>query len=205
MASQTDTRAAPGALAAPDPAAAHTAERPPASREEWDKAMADFERAKAWSEAYETTFWTVENAFKAEADQVPHTTVEIYGRTVSTAQWDEVGMARSNGQSLRYVEKCAYADVKARQELVDAADARDATIAEIDQRLGRSAVNERMDALSYAIGATEEVLLNMPAPDSEALLWKVNRLYPQGEGTWAASFEAQTQADLRRFLLIGRA
>lgn len=177
----------------------------PASRAEWDRAMDGLERAKAASDAYDSPFWRIEDAFKAEFDKVPHVTVEIYGRQISTANWDEVAMARSSGRSIRYVEECAYEGVKAHQQLVDAADARDAKIKAIDDRLGRSAANERYDALSDAIVRAEEVLLKMPAPDGEALLWKVNRLYAPGEGIWEPDYEAQTHADLRRFLSVGRA
>ena len=45
----------------------------------------------------------------------------------------------------------------------------------------------------------------MPAPDGEALLWKIERLYKPGEGMWEEGYEDQTHADIRRFLLNGRA
>ena len=86
-----------------------------------------------------------------------------------------------------------------------ATDARDAKIKAIDEWLGRSAAIKHFDALSEAISNTEEILLNLPAPDGEALLWTVNRLYAPGEGLWEPDYEAQTQADLRRFLSDGKA
>jgi hypothetical protein len=45
----------------------------------------------------------------------------------------------------------------------------------------------------------------MPAPDGEALLWKVQQLYKPGEGEWSEGVEDQTHADLRRLLSGGRA
>ena len=86
-----------------------------------------------------------------------------------------------------------------------AADARNAKIKAIDKRLGRSAAVKHSDALSEVISNAEEILLNLPAPDGEALLWKVNRLYAPGEGLWEPDYEAQTHTDLRRFLSIGSA
>jgi hypothetical protein len=124
---------------------------------------------------------------------------------LTTANRFDVIGARLDCASLRYVEACAYADVKARQEFVDAADKRDELIAEIDQRFDWDAVNERTDALSDAICDAEAVLLDMPAPDGEALLWKVNRLYKPGEGIWSEGVEDQTHSDLHRFLSSGRA
>jgi len=179
----------------------------PASRAAWDKAMADLERAKAASDAYEVEYWRVEAAYRADVDKVPHVTSGDMGmgRRISTADSDEVRRMRAGLVSVRYLETCAYVDHKARQDFIDAADARDAQIAAINQLHRWDAVNEHYDNLSSAICAAEEALLNLPAPDGEALLWKVNRLYAPGEGIWSADYEAQTHADLHRFLSNGRA
>ena len=135
-------------VAATIPGAA-LAKSPAASRATWDKAMADLERAKAASDAFDAPFWRIEEAFKVEADNVTHVTVEGggYGRPMTTADRDVVMYARGSCRDLRYVETCAYADAKARQQFVDAADARDDLITEIDKRLGRSAANDHYDAL----------------------------------------------------------
>ena len=196
-----------GTIAIPGAQAATKAATSQSSRSAWDKAMADLERAKAASDAFDAPFLRIEDTFKAEADKVPHVTVEGggYGRLMTTADRDVVMYARKSCSSLRNVEACAYADAKARQQLVDVADARDATIAAIDKLLGRSAANNRYDTLTDAIVDAEELLLNMPAPNGDALLWKVNRLYTPGEGIWEAGYEAQTHADLHRFLSQGGA
>lgn len=177
----------------------------PANRAAWDRAMASHDRAKAAADAFDGPFWRIEDAYKAEVDKLPHVTITSGSRPMSTSDEYEVRHARADAQSLRYVEICAYADVKARYELAAAADVRDAKIAAIDRRLGRTAANDRSDALSDAICVAEEVLLKMPAPDGEALLWKVNRLYPECGGMWAEGYEAQTHADLRRLLARGQA
>jgi hypothetical protein len=193
-----------GSAAVAVPAAA-MAKTLPAGRTAWDRAMADLERAKAASDAYEVEYWRIEAAYKADVDKVPHFTVEIDGRSISTADSRQVAWARHDARNIRYVEACAYNSVRQRQQLADAADARDARIAAINQHHRWDAVNEHYDGLSVAICDAEEVLLNMPAPDGEALLWKVNRLYAPGAGIWEPSYEAQTHADLRRILSHGRA
>jgi hypothetical protein len=74
-----------------------------------------------------------------------------------------------------------------------------------EHRADWEAAFHHADKMDDAVGAAETVLLDMPAPDGEALLWKVNRLYKPGEGIWSAEYEAQTSADLHRFLSNGRA
>jgi hypothetical protein len=174
----------------------------PASRAAWDRAMASLMRANAAHDAFDAPYWRIEEAYQAAVNAVPHVTIDGggYGRALTTADRDVVQWARRDIASVRYVEACAYADVKASQQLVDATDARDAQIKAIEQRLGRNAANDHFDALSEAIGDAEEVLLKMPAPDGEALLWKVSRLYAEGQGIWEAGYESQTHADLRRLL-----
>jgi hypothetical protein len=182
------------------PAAAFGQARP--DRRAWDHAFAALQTAKKAGDDFDARFWRIEEAFKAETDKIPHVTIDGggYGSPLTTADRDVVQWARRDRASLRYVEICAYADAKARHHLAVAADARDAQIAVIDQRLGRSAANNHYDALSETIGDAEEVLQKMPAPVGKALLWKVNRLYAEGEGIWEAGYESQTHADLRRLL-----
>ena len=181
------------------------AKKLPASRVAWDRAMADLQRAKAASDSYETEYWRIEATYRADVDNLPHVTVEIDGRSISTADSTQVAWARHDARNVRYVEACAYDSVRQRQQLADAADARDEQIAAINQLHRWDAVNEHYDGLSSAICDAEQALLNMPAPDGEALLWKVDRLYTPGEGIWSAEYEAQTHSDLRRFLSQGRA
>ncbi len=188
------------------PAAALAASSQP-DRAAWDRAMAELNRAKATADAFDPDLWRIDDAYRAEAEQVPHATVEGggYGRTLTTADHDVVMYARTDCKRLRYVEACAYSDARARHQFVVLADARDAKLDAIDRRLGFSAAHDHSDKLSEAIGDAEEVLLRMPVPDGDALLWKVTRLYPEGEGVWSEGWEAQTHADLRRLLSNGRA
>ena len=140
-------------------------------------------------------------------DRVPHVTSgDIdWGGTVSTENEGDVRRFRSSLAAVRYIEPCAYADHKAQREFIDAADKRDVVIAAISARLGYAATGQRCDLLADAVNDAEAVLLNMPPPDGEALLWRVDRLYTPGEGIWAEGVEDQTYADLRRLLSQGRA
>jgi hypothetical protein len=74
-----------------------------------------------------------------------------------------------------------------------------------EHRADWEAAFHHADELDDAVNAAETVLLDMPAPDGEALLWKVGRLYGPGEGIWSEGVEDQTNADLHRFLSHGRA
>ena len=194
---------ASASVAIPAAALAHSMAQP--NRAAWDGALAALTAAHKASDDFEARFWPIEKAYQAAVKDVPHVIVDKGGRQISTEDQQEVNWARSSAGNIRYVEASAYADVKANQQLVEAADARDAQITAIDQRLGRSTANSHCDTLSEAISAAEEVLLKMPAPDGEALLWKVDRLYPEGEGIWEPGFASQTHADLRRLLSTGRA
>ena len=176
-------------------------------RRAWDRAMAAYRQALARSDAYEAEFDRISTKYCQAVDQVPHVTVSGsgYGYPLTTANPDIVDRVRSSAKSLRYVEICAFDDVKARQQFLDAADARDVLIATIDNRIGWTRAGQHYDKLSDGIADAEKVLLNLPAPDGDAVLWKVNRLYEPGSGMWADGVEDQTIADLNRFLLPGRA
>ena len=105
----------------------------PASRSAWNKAMANLDRAKAASDAYEPEYWRIEAAYRADVESVPHVMVQTASRSVSTADLHEVAWARHSARNTRYVEACAYDLVRDNQRLADAADARDAQIAAINQ------------------------------------------------------------------------
>ena len=73
-----------------------------------------------------------------------------------------------------------------------------------EHRADWEAAFHHADKMDEAVSAAETVLLDMPAPDGEALLWKVARLYTPGEGIWSEGVEDQTNADLHRLLSQGR-
>lgn len=172
-----------------------------ASRRDWDAAMANLTAAHAASDAMEAKVERIDRAFNRLCDKVPHAVMPTSGGWKSTADDREIRWTRSSQASVRHVETCAYADQRADFAYLTAADARQAKIKTIGDRLGRDAAHDRYDALTNEICAAEQALLDMPAPDGEALMWKINRLYSPADSLWEPSFVAQTHADLSRFLI----
>lgn len=175
-----------------------------ADRSAWDAAMRDLARARAASDAFDAKLTRIEAAFDRLSAKVPHVTIEgseaYYGRTLTTADNQNVRWLRSSAKHVRYIEECAYDGHRWATQLIDAADARDAKIKRISDRLGRDAAIEHYDALSQRICDAEERLMNMPAPDGEALLWKVDKLWKPETDIWSEDYTRQTHSDLRRML-----
>ena len=176
---------------------------------EWDAAMAAYARAERQAEAlYERTD-VADQAFYSARDKEPHVTVAVEGgsQTFSTKDEQVVRWARSSSTTLRYLEDLPgnYATYRAYHQLLAAYDAREEKIEELDRHYGWSQAHDAYDAAIARQIEAEKVLFDMPAPDGEALLWKMERLYKPGEGIWSEGVEDQAHADLRRFLSHGRA
>ncbi len=174
--------------------------------------MADLSAAQAASDAFDSELDAIDAAHRAAVQEVPHVTLRPDPHTgrlspVTTADEPFVREARRLVRDIdegrcRIDPICSLQDhLQLCRELVAAADARAATLRSIDERLGWSAAHEHYEALTSRICDCQATLLNMPAPDGEAVMWKVQNLYAPGDGVWEASYEAQTHSDLRRFLL----
>lgn len=187
-----------------------------ADRSAWDRAMADHLRAMAASDAFDPEIDAITDAYRSAVEKVPHVILRPDPHTghmtpVTTADEWFVKRARRHVADVD-TGKCwldptvpdLHEHLQLCRDVAAAADARDAEIKRIDERTGYSAGHAHYDALTTAICDTETVLLNLPAPDGEALLWKINRLYKPGDGIWSKGVEDQTHADLHR-LLTGRA
>lgn len=176
---------------------------------EWDAALAAHARAERQAEALYKRTDVADQAFYPARDKVPHVTVAVEGgsQTFSTKDEHVVRWARSSSTTLRYLEDLPgnYATYRAYHQLLAAHDAREEKIAELDRHYGWSATHDAYDAAVARQIEAEKVLFDMPAPDGEALLWKMERLYKPGEGIWSEGVEDQAHADLRRFLSHGRA
>lgn len=76
--------------------------------------------------------------------------------------------------------------------------------AALDRRLGVSAAADRNDALNDAYTAAIDDLIEMPAPDGPALLWKLEYLLDCGTSGWSPGWNddyvQQALADARRLL-----
>lgn len=165
-------------------------------RREWDVAMAALKEAERKSAALEGRVDAINAAYRKELSAIPQV----------ASEWD-IRHARGAYRQVSYLEDLGdnYDRYRGYHALIQADGARKAKVAALDQRLGWTAINDRYEAISEEICAAQAVLLAMPAPDGEALMWKVQQLYTPGDGIWEADYEQQTHADLRRFLLNGRA
>ena len=74
---------------------------------------------------------------------------------------------------------------------------------------GFTALNENIDDEGERVSEAIDALIQLPAPDAAALLWKLNYIIAseiddEGEGgstpCWSGAFVAQTIADMRRIL-----
>jgi hypothetical protein len=177
-------------------------------RRAWDKAMSGYKHYRALADAIADRLDKLEDAYQAVRGAVPHVSVgtSVSGE-MSTANDFLVSMAKvtvkrpplpdSQPEYKRHFEQS--------EKLLEAVERREAEFRAIDKRMGRSALNDKYEALRDKACEFEMELLNMPAPDGEALMWKVDNLYTPGDGIWGEGVEDQTYADLRRFLLTGRA
>ncbi|WP_022683733.1 hypothetical protein [Sphingobium bisphenolivorans] len=93
----------------------------------------------------------------------------------------------------------------------NAAAVRDAWLAyrKTHERLGLDAVNEESDRLCDAQGSIEAALIEMPAPDQSALLWKLEHLFGPAawdgsdfSPSWCAKWMKVVMDDARRLLGI---
>lgn len=122
-----------------------------ADRSAWDASLAAHKAACAASETFHSKVYDpIRAAYDAAVKGVPHVTLTRHGRAVSTADEWEVKAARASIKSVRYLERCAWDDHKAEVALVDAADARDAKIAQIRKDSGLDAANDESERLSEA-------------------------------------------------------
>jgi len=124
-------------------------------RTAWDRNLAAYNAALAEYQRFDDTVLAPAiDAFARAEKAVPHVSfTNQHGQTTSTADEAEVRGCRASLVSVRYVERCAWEDMKAQQKLVAAADARAAKVAALPEKsaLDRAeAESERLSAISYA-------------------------------------------------------
>jgi hypothetical protein len=64
--------------------------------------------------------------------------------------------------------------------------------------------NEQLDALCHSSCKLDDTIMDTPAPDRDALLWKIETFFGPDDTVWTGGFADQFYADARR-LLAGRA
>ena len=75
----------------------------------------------------------------------------------------------------------------------------------LDERLDFARISQQQEDASEAYSDALSVLVEMPAPDSEALLWKIRYLFTSADTAWVEEYTAQFHRDAKRLLSTGRA
>ena len=75
----------------------------------------------------------------------------------------------------------------------------------LNDRLGYDAATDRLEKHVDQYSAALTALVELPAPDAEALLWKINHLFTAADTTWTEEYTAQFHSDATRLLSQGRA
>jgi hypothetical protein len=184
----------------------------PADRENWDRAMAAFKRAENAWEASSSRIDAIEETFFELRKNIPHTTVgpDFYtGRTqpVSTEDISMVAQARRLVKDLSEGRRWHEPGIPGLEEhtqfcraLAAAEDKRDAQIEALDAELGYSKANDAHDTALDKMVEARDRLIEMPAPDGEALLWKLDWLLFSDGAIWQKEYVAQTAKDACRML-----
>lgn len=215
--------AAAGLAAVPISAAA--AKIGTTDRTAWDRAFKVMQKAQAAYEADFRYYLPMHDRCNRATEAVPHVTLRpdpYSGRLqpVTTADTGFVHesrrMVKEVAEGRRWLETEKYASLKQHFELCKdvaaAADARDAEIRRIQEGYGYWPATERNEALCSAMCDAEDALIEMPAPDNEALLWKLDHLFGPdarsadgNSASWARDYIDVVVADARPLLSNGRA
>jgi hypothetical protein len=197
------------AFGAAMPAFARRTDRSP-----WDAAMARFRIADREADEAGARFNGVEEKFFELLQKIPHVTIgpDLYtGRTqpVSTEDAQMVREARTLVRQLAEGRRWHEPGIPGLEEhtqfcrnLAAAADKRDAQIEALDAELGYSKANDAHDAAIEKMCAARDRLIEMPAPDGEALLWKLDWLFFSDHCWTEEGYVDQTVADTRRMLAV---
>lgn len=195
------------------------------SRAAWDVAMAAFRRAQKIDTEFDAKHKPTFERYFAEKKAIPHVVLRPdpysgHHDPVSTADWDFVKRARGLVDSVKrgrcFLEVDRYPSLREHyelcQEVVAAADERDARIEAVGTRYGIVPLFEQSEANGEAANDAESALLVTAAPDREALLYKLERLFgPEvrdEEGfadAWCPEWVNAFMADARLLLPQGRA
>lgn len=199
------------AFSGASPALASTADR-----RAWDAGMAKWRNAKQIERTFIAEWDRLRPGYETACARIPHASFKVTDTTgpsfeLTTANRDHVDIARSflerlnkrDGKGPMISQPTAY------HELVAAADARNEERVRIGVRTGFAAAGDRVDEALAAVDDIESELLRMPAPDGEALMWKLEFLYGEDareeSGYATQDIVDAYMADARRFLVKGHA
>lgn len=200
----------------PAPALASAIRAP--DRRPWDTAMAKWQRAKHHLEKTTIPEWErASSAYAAACDSIPHQSFTFkganYTSTLTTANKNDVALARRVLPRLeRIASERPSPELDIYRQIIAADEARQAARKRIAERTGYAAACDRENVAEEALSDAESALLRMPAPDCEALMWKLEFLYGEEARdsddyapAWALPIVDACLADARRLLSTGRA
>jgi hypothetical protein len=208
---RTLLKAAPaGAIALSVPAVAMPATT--ADRMAWEAAMQNLERIKAEDAVFTPIYNRIHAAWEAGRPSLDM----IDWRALNThSAADRSHFARSmdldahwrqflDGEGKWWFAKNPEQKKAKYRAALDTVQAfRDAE-ARNDRDTGMAEADERYEAFGEAIADAESALMDIPAPDLEALRWKLDQLLePNSEhstAAWSRDYVAQTVADYHRLL-----
>ena len=175
--------------------------------------------------AFNLVFAELDTRYETALEAIPHVTLRpdpYSGRhtPVTTADQRFVQEARRLVEDVRagrcYLETDRYPSLAEHYRLCRetkvAADKRDRKVRQLRERFGMDEAENKWEALGERMAEAEGALIEMPAPDMEALLWKLDHLFgPAIHGTenysnsYCSAWINAVVADARRHLASGRA
>lgn len=202
MAMMTSRRAAIGAglLAVPAAVTAATIVAPtaaPVDRAEWDNAMREWVAIKGPLDEAEARYHDAYAAYDEALPLEPDTRA-FYPRhrleVLNTADLDALEQeAREAGPPFVTTRLAAIAELRRYR----------ATERTLNDHHQVDQLSDHLETLSGPFYELESRLMRMPAPDHQALLWKLEHALSTEGGslnTYTADYMASTQADMRRLL-----
>ena len=183
----------------------------PASRVAWDRAMAHMRRCEEAFKRSEQGYDAFEQAYERARPSVdmidfhefrPAPDRDHVARVLDIDKYEEQRLSSEgklwwaeNPEACRAKIRAACDSVREFRRLE-----RDAA-----QRTGFHAYSEKHEAISERHSEALDALVEMPAPDAEALLWKITYLFTASDTCWSEDFTAQFFTDANRLLLKGTA
>ena len=175
---------------------------------EWDKAFAALEAIRAEDAEFQLQFDRIDAAFIAgrpKMDDIPFREFPLLERNYVARSLD---LERYWQRFIEAENKTWWSNdgdrMKERKRAaIDAVHAFRAAEECHARDTGYDAANDRYDELSHRIADAEGKLMATPAPDRQALLWKLEKLLEVDHGStapWSEEYVEQTKSDMRRLL-----
>ncbi|MBV9528322.1 hypothetical protein [Sphingomonas sp.] len=184
----------------------------PAALSSWHRLLAAWQTCHSEAETASRVCDKIGEDYEAAVKKVPHITIgyDCANKPITTACAVMLADARRTVSGVRYLENYPgnYERHRSAQKLLDAQERRFADMKRIDTRLGYSAAATACDDAWEREGEAKRRLMDMPAPNRAAALWKLEELFgpkqleDEGGGIppWTADYTAQFFDDVRRFL-----